>query len=50
MLGTHHALQRIRPSRSGCNHGIQWAGSLSLGRGAAPNVRAERVSQNSPIL
>jgi 4-oxalocrotonate tautomerase len=25
-------LQRIRPSRGGCNRGPSWAGSLSLGR------------------
>jgi hypothetical protein len=28
----NHALQRTRPSRSGCNLGRSWAGSLSLGR------------------
>ena len=28
----NHALQRTRPSRSGCNHSVPWAGSLSLGR------------------
>ena len=26
-----HALQRTRPSRSGCNQRLPWAGSLSLG-------------------
>ena len=26
------ALQRTRPSRSGCNRSVPWAGSLSLGR------------------
>ena len=29
-----HTLQRTRPSRSGCNRGVPWAGSLSLGRSA----------------
>ena len=28
----NHALQRTRPSRSGCNPRVPWAGSLSLGR------------------
>jgi hypothetical protein len=28
----NHALQRTRPSRPGCNPGVAWAGSLSLGR------------------
>ena len=28
----NHALQRTRPSRSGCNRRVPWAGSLSLGR------------------
>ena len=28
----NHALQRTRPSRSGCNPRVSWAGSLSLGR------------------
>ena len=28
----NHALQRTRPSRCGCNRGVPWAGSLSLGR------------------
>ena len=28
----NHALQRTRPSRSGCNRSVRWAGSLSLGR------------------
>src|SRR2546422_11183654 len=28
----NHALQRIRPSRRGCNRTPSWAGSLSLGR------------------
>ena len=28
----NHALQRTRPSRSGCNPHVPWAGSLSLGR------------------
>ena len=28
----NHALQRTRPSRYGCNRGVPWAGSLSLGR------------------
>ena len=28
----NHALQRTRPSRSGCNPRVLWAGSLSLGR------------------
>jgi SAM-dependent methyltransferase len=28
----NHALQRTRPSRSGCNRTPSWAGSLSLGR------------------
>jgi hypothetical protein len=28
----NHAVQRTRPSRSGCPHGVPWAGSLSLGR------------------
>src|SRR6266566_6088969 len=32
MSGAHHALQRTRPSRSGCNPRVSWAGSLSLGR------------------
>ena len=31
----NHALQRTRPSRSGCNPASSWAGSLSLGRSAA---------------
>src|SRR6058998_942961 len=28
----NHALQRTRPSRSSCNRGPSWAGSLSVGR------------------
>ncbi len=28
----NHALQRTRPSHSGCNRTPSWAGSLSLGR------------------
>jgi hypothetical protein len=28
----NHALQRTRPSRSGCNRSVLWAGSLSLSR------------------
>ncbi len=35
MSGVHQALQRTRPSRSGCNRTPLWAGSLSLGRSAA---------------
>ena len=31
-LTPNHALQRTRPSRRGCNRGVPWAGSLSLGR------------------
>ena len=31
MTWPNHALQRTRPSRSGCNRGVSWAGSLSLG-------------------
>ena len=27
----NHLLQRTRPSRRGCNRGVPWAGSLSLG-------------------
>lgn len=30
----NHALQRTRLERRGCNHGVAWAGSLSLGRSA----------------
>ena len=31
-LWSNHALQRTRLERRGCNHGVPWAGSLSLGR------------------
>jgi hypothetical protein len=33
-MWSNHALQRTRPSRSGCNPRVLWAGSLSLGRSA----------------
>lgn len=36
----NHALQRTRPERRGCNPGIPWAGSLSLGR--SPNLSIRR--------
>ena len=32
MLRSNHALQRTRRGRRGCNRGVPWAGSLSLGR------------------
>ena len=32
LMPPNHALQRTRPSRSGCNRTPSWAGSLSLGR------------------
>jgi len=35
MLPPNHALQRTRPSCSGCNRRVPRAGSLSLGRSAA---------------
>ena len=34
----NHALQRTRPSRSGCNPRVLWAGSLSFGRSATMRV------------
>ena len=39
----NHALQRTRPSRSGCNPRVSWAGSLSLGRSSEvrEHVRAD---------
>ncbi len=30
----NHALQRTRHDAVVCNHGVRWAGSLSLGRWA----------------
>ena len=39
----NHALQRTRPSRSGCNSRVLWAGSLSLGR----SVRRESCCDGS---
>ena len=30
----NHSLQRTRRERRGCNRGVPWAGSLSLGRSA----------------
>ena len=32
MTWANNALQRTRLERRGCNHGVPWAGSLSLGR------------------
>src|SRR4029077_11590620 len=35
----NQALQRTRPSRSGCNSCVPWAGSLGLGREAPRKLR-----------
>jgi len=39
----NHALQRTRPSRSGCNRTPSWAGSLSLGRSAGKKIVTRRT-------
>ena len=43
MMRPNHALQRTRPSRSGCNRAPSWAGSLSLG---SFNAKAGRFGDN----
>lgn len=44
----NHALLRILPSRRGCNRGVPWAGSMSLGREAAKCLPA--MPMLKPVL
>ena len=53
----NHALQRTRPSRSGCNPRVPRAGSLSLGRSTARSILGQLSSntymktiRNTPVL
>ncbi len=39
----NYALQRTRPSRSGCNPRASWAGSLSLGRSANMRMHTKSI-------
>jgi hypothetical protein len=49
---SNHALQRTRPSRSGCNPRVPRAGSLSLGRSSADrgDTHMQRIARGILVL